>query len=156
MTYIPMTKERWLKTVADNHDALRRLVSNYHPSARRPDAPWMPITAPSAEQACQVVRQKIRKERPDDPLEGWDHAYAAGDIRSLYSLLSDAWFGVPESTEWRWCRWSIPGFCVACDLMDDIPEDDEEEAEPCELSCISCCMSCYCGSGADSSAVGSG
>jgi hypothetical protein len=121
MTYQVMTHSRWLQIVADNAKKLRQFVGSYHPSAREPDTTPMVISAPSPEAACQNVREAIRKERPDDPLARWDKALAAGDISELNSLLSDAWFGVPESTE---C-WSIPGFGIACDLMDDLPEEDE-------------------------------
>ena len=137
MTYQVMTNQRWLQKVADNAFSLRQLVADYHPSARRPavyqrdaviftdgdvvavDAEQMPITAPNAERACQEVRRKIRAEEPDDPLVRWDRAVAGGDIGAINSLLNAAWFGVPESTE---C-WSIPGFGVACDLMDDLPDE---------------------------------
>lgn len=138
MTYQVMTKSRWLQTVADNSDSLRQMVSDYHPSARQPaafkheavlltdgevvevDATSMPITAPNAELACREVRQLIRKEEPVDPVKRWDRALSDGDIATLSSLLSGAWFGVPESTG---C-WNIPGFDIACDLMDDPPEED--------------------------------
>jgi|ERR1700691_2407285 len=140
MTYQTMTRSRWLGIVADNAVALRNLVANYHPSARKPaayqheavlltsgdviemDAPKMVITAPQAEIACQNVRQKIRQEEPGDPVKKWDTAIAEGNISVLNSLLSAAWFGVPESTQ---C-WEILGFGIACDLMDDLPD----EAEP--------------------------
>jgi hypothetical protein len=118
MTYQTMTRSRWLQTVTDNAANLRQLVADYHPSARKPANPKMVITAHNAEIACQNVREMIREENPSDPLVTWDKAVSAGDIDTINSLLSDAWFGVPESTE---C-WSIPGFGLACDLMDDLPE----------------------------------
>ena len=86
--------------------------------------PIGPITAPAAEEACANVRKMIQKEQPDDPLARWDEALAKGDVNEIYSLLSDVWFGVPESTG---C-WSIPGFGLACDLMDDPPEEEEARA----------------------------
>jgi hypothetical protein len=138
MTYKAKTRSQWMQVVQDNAETLRQLVSDWHPSARRPaviqresvlftdgdavalDVPRMVITAPEAELACQDVRQKIRQEEPDDPLTKWDRALAAEDIGAIMSLLSGAWFGIPESTE---C-WSIPGFGLACDLMDDPPEEE--------------------------------
>jgi hypothetical protein len=134
-----MTIQEWLQKVNENGAALRQLVSDWHPSARRPAAiqreavllddgtaiavevPAMTITAPQAEQACQQVRTMIRKDEPADPLERWDRAIASGDMGEIYTLLDGAWFGVPESIE---C-WSIPGFRLACDLMDDPPEESE-------------------------------
>jgi hypothetical protein len=82
----------------------------------------MPITAPGAEIACENVRQKIAQEERSDPVKRWDIAVASSDISELNSLLSSAWFGVPESTQ---C-WEIPGFGIACDLMDDLPEVEGE------------------------------
>ena len=120
MTNQTMTRSRWLQRVADNAEALRSLIANYHPSAGK-RAPKMPITAHNAEVACENVRQKIATEQPTDPVKRWDVAVANGDISTLDSLLNDAWFGVPESTQ---C-WEIPGFSVAVDLMDDPPEEGE-------------------------------
>lgn len=134
-----MTKQEWLEKVNENKDVLRQLVANWHPSARRPVAiqreavvltdgsavavdvaeAHMPITAPAAEQACQQVRTMLRRDEPGDPLERWDKAVGDGDVGELNTLLSGAWFGVPESTS---C-WSIAGFAEAVDLMDDLPEE---------------------------------
>lgn len=141
-----MTNQDWLNKVNSNAALLRSFVGNWHPSARSPraiqresvllsdggavavDVPEasMPITAPNAEMACQNIRESIRREEPQDPLERWDKAIAAGDISTVITLLDGAWFGVPESTS---C-WSIPGFKEAVDLMDDLPEQDDGEQEP--------------------------
>lgn len=121
MTYQTMTKQRWLQTVADHAGALRQLVGDYHPATQRERPyPVGPITAPGAEAACENVRDRIRKEESGDPMARWDKALASGDVGELNTLLSGAWFGVPESAG---C-WNIPGFSIACDLMDDPPEDD--------------------------------
>jgi hypothetical protein len=118
MTYQAKTRSQWMQVVHDNAEALRNLVAEWHPSARRVGSA-MVITAPNAELACDSIRRKIRHEEPDDPVAKWDKAIATEDIGAIMSLLSSTWFGVPESTE---C-WSIPGFGVACYLMDDPPEE---------------------------------
>jgi hypothetical protein len=82
----------------------------------------MPITAEAPEAACENVRQMIRTEEPDDPLVRWNKAVSDGDVGEITALLSSTWFGVPEST----ACWQIPGFGVACDLMDDPPEGDDD------------------------------
>jgi hypothetical protein len=83
----------------------------------------MVITAPAPEVACQNIREMIAQEEPDDPLKRWDKALSDGDVGTLASLLDGAWFGVPESTE---C-WNIPGFNEAVNLLDDPPEETEDE-----------------------------
>ena len=138
MTYVPMTTERWMATVREHKDNLRQLILDWHPVSRitqhrdkthvllddeliEVSAPHgMPITAPTAEMACQTVRRKIIAEEGDkqSPVERFETALAAENVSEIMSLLSSAWFGVPESTD---C-WRIPGFSVACDLMDDPPE----------------------------------
>ena len=116
-------KNEWLQKVIDNSETLRQLIRDYHPSMRRQSS-WqpMPITAPAAEAACDIVRAKIAKEQTSDPLSRWDKAVADGDVGEIMSLLNGAWFGVPESTS---C-WSIPGFSIAVDLLDDPPDPPAE------------------------------
>lgn len=121
MTYQAMTKSRWLGIVNDHASELRELVANYHPSATAPRRKRMPITTTAPEAACEMIREQIKAEAPTDPLARWDKAISEQNISEINSLLNDAWFGVPESTE---C-WSIPGFGIACDLMDDLPEPEE-------------------------------
>lgn len=86
-----------------------------------------PITAAGAEFACAQIRKKLTQEQAGelDPVVRFDAALTAGDFAVLNKLLSDAWFGVPESTS---C-WQIRGFAAAVDLMDDPPEDVVIEGE---------------------------
>lgn len=138
MTYIPMTRERWLNTVRENQEKLSNLILDWHPVSRitnhrstefidvagdlvEIEKPAMKITAPNAEYACGVVREKIVREegQQDPPVERFKKAVEEENISEINSLLSSAWFGVPESTE---C-WRIPGFSIAVDLMDDLPEE---------------------------------
>lgn len=122
----------WLKSVEENADKLRSLILRWHPSRRIErgtvraaldgDAN-LEITAPWAEKACRGIRDEIAakdfKAGAKEPVERFDAALKAGDIGTLSELLSEAWFGVPESTD---C-WSIDGFAECVDLMDDPPED---------------------------------
>jgi hypothetical protein len=115
-----MTQSKWLEIVQANKDALRTLIKDYHPASRG-HAPSATITAPNAEIACAGIRDEIAREdaAKAPPVERFDKALADGDVGLINTLLNAAWFGVPESTE---C-WHIPGFGVACDLMDDLPEE---------------------------------
>jgi hypothetical protein len=120
------TTAEWLETARKNADVLRSLVHKYHPATQRKkdilrDAPAGPISAPMAEKACKGIREQIAKKDADkgDVVERFDAALKAGDVRALSSLISGAWFGLPESMSSR----SVPGFGVACDLLDDPPED---------------------------------
>lgn len=112
--------QQWIDRVLEHRDKLRALIVNYHPASRgfRQGRQGMPITAPGAEAACEVVRQQIKQEHAQDPASRFDAALASGDVYTIYGLLQSAWFGVPESTS---C-WSIPGFGEAVDLLDDPPE----------------------------------
>lgn len=118
-----MTKQEWLDKVKVNSNILRDFVGRYHPVNLRPrkDNESLPtdITAPNAEQACEVVRNQIRKESFDRPDIQFNVALKNEDTDALSSLLSQTWFGVPESTN---C-WSIPGFSIAVDLLDDPIEE---------------------------------
>lgn len=119
-----MTQSAWLEKVNAHKDALRTPIQNYHPASRGGTTHRMKITAPNAEVACSDIRAKIAAEDADKPLpvDRFDAALAKGDVVEIDSLLNAAWFGVPESTE---C-WNIPGFSVACDLLDDMPREPNE------------------------------
>ena len=126
-----MTEKEWIEKAREHADDLAYLVSAYHPaalgstveSARRPP---LPITAPGPEVACEVVREKIRGEyEGEHPIRKFRRAVEAGDVSTVMSLLSGAWFGVPESTS---C-WGIRGFSKAVDLLEDPPEPEDDEVE---------------------------
>lgn len=116
-----MIKEERLSKVKENKDDLASLIHGYHPASKGGIRNHnMPITAPGPEVACGVARERIRAEyEGKHPIEKFHAAVESGDINVIYSLLSDTWFGVPESTS---C-WGIQGFAVAVDLMDDLPEE---------------------------------
>jgi hypothetical protein len=124
-----MTKQEWIDQAREHADDLRSLVSEYHPTCilGRKRSHDHPITAPNAESACRAIRSKIavEQEMKPDAVGRFDQALAVGDWQTISCLLSDAWFGVPESTS---C-WSIRGFSAAVDLMDDPPEDETIEGE---------------------------
>lgn len=116
------TKEQWLQRVRDNKDELTGFIAQYHPASHKFQPQDMPITAHASEGACQLVRQYIAADPSEAaPIQRFTAAVEAGDVNAIYSLLDSAWFGVPESTS---C-WSIPGFSLAVDLMDDPPLERE-------------------------------
>lgn len=148
MAYVAKTNEQWLAKVAENEEDLLSLIRDWHPVSRlvnhrskefvavgvgedvemiEIEKARLPITAYVPEAACQTIREEIIRKEHDqpDPVERFKKAMAKGDISEIMGLLSSAWFGVPESTG---C-WSIPGFGVACDLMDDPPEPEGGQQE---------------------------
>ena len=118
-----MTKQAWFHVVATHKDELRSLIVHYHPVNLHPHKPTdkldKSITAPSAERYCEVVRNKIRSKASGRPEVQFDLALKNKDDKTMSALLSDAWFGIPES---RACV-NIPGFGILCDLLDDPIEE---------------------------------
>src|SRR5579872_6733459 len=117
-----MTKQEWLATCKEHEDELESLIDSWHPASYNFGKTNLdlPITAPGAEAACEHVRKEIYEETTDDrPSQQFLKALIRNDVKDVYTLLSAAWFGVPESTG---C-WHIKGFGLACDLLDDPPED---------------------------------
>lgn len=97
---------------------MRALINDYHPSIGLGRELSMPITAQGAEQACDVVRNLVRKKVFNNPLEEFNEAVKIGNAAKVYSFLSDTWFGVPESTS---C-WQLEGFRELVDLLDNPPK----------------------------------
>lgn len=115
-----MTREEWLIKAREDTENLISLVGSYHPSAGRRGRHEMEITAPMAEAACDIVREKISQEESGDPIQRLKVALQIGDIAEINSVLNGAWFGVPESTD---C-WRITGFKEAVELIGDLPEEE--------------------------------
>ncbi len=113
-----MTQYEWIQYARDNKDVLEELIRAYHPALMTDKQ--LKITAPNAERACQVVRDKIKEETKYNPLEYFRVALSHNDIKKIYGILNSAWFGVPESTD---C-WRIEGFKEAVALLEDMPESD--------------------------------
>jgi hypothetical protein len=108
----------------DNFHDLLSLVDNYHPQQNRKVDYDLPITAPGAEAACATIRKEIRDESLIfNPREVFEEAYNKEDWNTITKLLSDTWFGVPEST----ACWQIPGFKVCVDILDDPFDEMEDE-----------------------------
>lgn len=76
----------------------------------------MRITAPVTEAHRKSIAKKIAVEQSElaAPERRFDQAIAAGDEKELRKLLSDTWFGVPESIS---C-WSLVGFAECVELLD--------------------------------------
>lgn len=129
MPYIRKTKEEWLKFAEENKEKLAWLIKDYHPVNRQPGTRRASvlhrgdyITAPNAEAACVQVRNKIRQNFEGNPVQQFEEALRQKDVSKINKLLNDTWFGVPESTS---C-WNILGFKEAVELMEDIPDDDND------------------------------
>lgn len=125
-----MTISEWIDQAKTHRQVLVSLLENYHPAMSRDETerlftqPHLPITAPLAEQACQAVRERIKtdaKFQAISPVARFYEALEASDVGTIMTLLNQAWFGVPESSN---C-WRIIGFSEACDLLEDPPEEEE-------------------------------
>ena len=133
-----MTSKEWVEKVQKNAPVLVDLVVRYHPGSNRASVldndPDVSITAPVAEIMCNNLRQEIRKNTFTSPVQDFMNAITLEDSEKIYSIFSKTWLGVPESTS---C-WSIPGFSLMVDLMDDHPEDwnSQEENDPQEEASI--------------------
>jgi hypothetical protein len=128
-----MTKQEWINQVHKHKDALLNLIESYHPASRVTKGhSALPITAPGAESACRVVREKIAAEEGNlaYPRDRFLNALAEDDWQEIDSLLNSAWFGVPESTS---C-WQIEGFSEAVDLIEDPPEETVIEGDTGEMT----------------------
>jgi len=110
-----MNISEWTQLLDSNWDDLIVMIGRYHPASEQPtlEAP-RPITAPGAERACQETREEIR-EKGGSPIDAARLAKKEGDHETLWSLLQQTWFGLPESESVH----SIPGFGVLCDLCSE-------------------------------------
>lgn len=118
-----MTKQEWLTQARSTSGDLLALISAWHPAGGLL-LRTLRITAPAANLACKNIANQIRAESdykyPAGPSTAFHKALEDGDVGTLLSLLSETWFGVPESTD---C-WNLPGFAKAVELLDDPPEEE--------------------------------
>ena len=115
-----MTRGEWMEQARRDREKLVGLIRGYHPSVGTVRTLDTPITAPAAEAAAEVIRSRIKRLQTTDVVAQFNTALDNGEFKSAYAVLSDTWFGVPESTS---C-WGIEGFKEAVDLLDDPPEDE--------------------------------
>lgn len=123
-----MRSDKWIEQAKRDADKLRQLIGKYHPKRKPPltkqqrDLVGEDMTAPNAELACENIRDDIRQQfdqlKLPDPIQIFDQALKKGDAVIAFNILSQTWFGVPETT----ACWSFTGFSEAVDLLDDPPE----------------------------------
>lgn len=123
-----MLISEWMEVVKKNTDVLAGLIESYHPGSserpRKTPKVQLPITTPAAERLSESIRESISEKENSKPLRPADRfrkAVEERDSAEITRLLSSTWFGVPEST---YC-WSMPGFSVAVDLLEDPPEQED-------------------------------
>lgn len=124
-----MMQNEWFAKFEESKDSLRNLVQQFHPKQQMSKRSTFPITAPIAEGACEFVRQQIAQS-DIDPLQEFDKACTFKDSAALYDILSETWFGMPESEAVR----TLDGFQELCDLLDeslpcDMPSNEVSDAE---------------------------
>jgi len=120
-----MNKDLWISKVIAGKEVLTSLIARYHPvntqSHKDSDIMDAYITAPNAERACEEIRKEIRSTTLDCPQIQFHLAIEKQDWDTTQLLFGDTWIGIPESNS---C-WSIPGFSLMVDLMDDPIETEE-------------------------------
>jgi hypothetical protein len=123
-----MNKTEWFQKASQNKTALLDLIARYHPSMALRGDGFPAITAPVAEQVCEVVRKQVKAKYSDE--YGIDKKLATtlfsesldnNDYVLAYQILSETWFGVPETQD---C-WGFLGFSEAVELLDDPVEERE-------------------------------
>ena len=122
------SKTEWLTYFKANETKLLKFVEEWHPTAGKVvDRAAFPITAPDAEDACQLVVRGIKqRELLEASVTTRFHKFLAEEnVAKLYNLLNSAWFAVPESTS---C-WSIEGFSEAVTLLENPVNCVMEEEE---------------------------
>lgn len=116
-----MTVERWWSIVDKSWSDLVNVVEKFHVAHQNQEQMMnFPITAGLAEKACESVRSAIKT---DSPITIIEKAKEDRDIAILYKILSETWFSAPESRS----VFNVAGFGIVCDLLDDMPEDDDNE-----------------------------
>lgn len=112
----PETKEEWWAWCNYHKENLRWLVANYHPVylSEGFSHEGLPITTPGAEAICDIVREAVKEETVNDPLDCFDQ-FLEQRSGGMVTLLNQVWFGVPESRDAH----SLPGFGILCDLCSE-------------------------------------
>jgi hypothetical protein len=119
----PLTPGAWLLLAARDKDLLLDVIAAYHPQRMRSAQPRrksrLQVTAVAAQAACDVVCSVIAHDLTKaDPVTRFTAALVGGDVSGVYAVLSETWFGIPESTD---C-WGIPGFQEMVALLEDPPD----------------------------------
>ena len=121
------TRKEWLEYAKANKDILITFIKSWHPEQSGKEGGLavtvLPITAPRTEEVCEAVRKQIREEAKGDPVERFVGALETDNVGTIYVVLNQAWFGVPESTG---C-WRIEGFKQAVHLLDTVPEGEGDD-----------------------------
>ena len=124
-----MTSEAFLSKCAEHQGRLETYLQQWHPRSREfVFTEEHHASAPGAQFACNRACAKIQKTPAGlPPVAAFKEALEKRDVKVAYSLLNDAWFGLPETTEWR----QFEGAREAVGLIEDPPDDVEWADEDC-------------------------
>lgn len=117
-----MTTVETFEKIETNLEILCDFVLNYHPSYDGVSSHkqiFEKITAPAAQNMCNIVVEHIKKNNTEDPYCRFLSAVKTKDYSEVYTVLNQCWFNVPESTS---C-WAIEGFSEAVAILGDPPDD---------------------------------
>lgn len=115
-----MDETTWWLAYETKREVLEEFVRRWHPASQHYDPRGVRVTAPDPEEACRQVRVDLQRAATGDPHALLVACAERRDARGVCALLSGAWFGVPEGAD----ALKIPGFHLACTLMDDEPGSD--------------------------------
>jgi hypothetical protein len=124
-----MEKQDWIDTFNRSKNELRDLVEQFHPSVKAHTSALTKktykVTASSAEHSIRQLIRRTRQMEPQNPLTIFDVLAEDPALhnKELTSLLSGAWFGLPESRSVR----SLPGFFELCDLCEGVDKEEDTE-----------------------------
>lgn len=97
--------------ILDKQNDLLNIIEMFHPNSLNKTQKEFRITAPRAEKACETIRAQAEFF----PVELAKQAIINKNSTDLMRILSDTWFGAPESRE----VFSVPGFNFLCDILDE-------------------------------------
>lgn len=106
-----MNQKEWQKLFDDNYIQLKTLVEKFHPNRELNSQNYSedkyPITAPAAEEMCEIWRKYVKTQNFMELLKN-------GTAEQRLTVLNEAWLGMPESMVIR----SEPGFFELCELCE--------------------------------------
>lgn len=116
-----MNSQEFMTKVREHQPVLETYLQQWHPRSRAfVYTDEQHSSAPGAQHACNRVCGQIQKQPAVlPPVEAFKAAVEAADVIRTYTLLQEAYFGLPERMDWR----EHTGAKEAVGLLEDPPDD---------------------------------